>query len=468
LAACCLVCTAAAAQAQLPAIHVNGSEPSVFEGNPGGPAVTLNFTVALSSVSTQDVTALFSTFAFGQSGEAVSGTNCASANSVNGSDFIGVVNRLVTIPANANPPSVTVPVTVCRDTQVEFHQNFASQTREDIGVILTNAVNALCNGAECLSAGHIFDDDGLPSASVNNATVREPFSGTGNTSAVFTVTLSHPHPGFEVRIGWATQNGTASALPFGCGLAGIGFAGFPDYLSGGGTLVFPPNDMSETLHVSVCADHAIEPTETYRVVLTSQLNVLVVPIAGTGSILDSTLQILGTFTLDPEDSVLQAEESLTYRFQWTLTTGVWRDLHSLELRFRQRGTGNVPLWIRWVESTNTFQLCEGRAHDSEDDNDDDDADRRWTDREPHSGNTRCGTPVVAGSAQVLRAPLASLDMAGTRAIGSGPTGASVVLELPVTFKRGAAHRTYDVEVAAESDAGFRDDFIPGGVLVVRR
>ena len=59
--------------------------------------------------------------------------------------------------------------------------------------------------------------------------------------------------------------------------------------------------------------------------------------------------------------------------------------------------------------------------------------------------------------------------------GSGPAETVVLAALPgakaplpVSFERGTAHHTYDVEVAAESDAGVRDDFVPAGVLVVRR
>ena len=76
-------------------------------------------------------------------------------------------------------------------------------------------------------------------------------------------------------------------------------------------------------------------------------------------------------------------------------------------------------------------------------------------------------PVVAGSPQVSTAPLASLDMVGTKATGRGPTGPSVTLNLLVSFKRGAAKGTYDVEVASETDAGLRDDFAPGGLTIKR-
>lgn len=133
MAACALVFSAELTYAQLPSIRVNGplsaqpAEPSVFEGSLGGAISTLNFTVELSAVPTQDVSVHFSTFTLNSpGGNAVSGASCANANTVNGTDFIGIVNKAVLIPANTDPPSVTVPVTVCPDNQIEFHQNFAS------------------------------------------------------------------------------------------------------------------------------------------------------------------------------------------------------------------------------------------------------------------------------------------------------------------------------------------------------
>src|SRR5438445_11821791 len=71
---------AGAAQAELPTISFNQVEPFVFEGNPGGPPVTINFRVQLSAVSSQTVTALFSTGEFGGVTRAVSGNSCATAN----------------------------------------------------------------------------------------------------------------------------------------------------------------------------------------------------------------------------------------------------------------------------------------------------------------------------------------------------------------------------------------------------
>jgi hypothetical protein len=450
MAAYGLLFVAGAAQAQ-PTIRFGAIEPFVFEGNPGGPPVTLNFKVELSAVSSQPVTALFSTGEFGGVTRSVSGPNCSTANQPGGVDFIRVVNQLVTIPANADPPEVIVPVTVCPDTLPEVHtdQFGVPHTAEALIAILTEAQNAfLCQGTGCLTRAQIGDDDAAPSASANGVTLREPLSGS--RTMTFTVTLSHPHPGFEARVNWATRNGTAVARPGACNIQVIGGGGPPDYFSGSGTLVFAPNDMSENLSVTICSDSITEPTENFFIDLTGGVNVGSVS-GGVGSILDFQLLFTGDPTLAPDSATVDAGEWLPYRFGWTVTSGVWRDLKSLDLRFRDPDTGKIPLWIRWLERGNTFQVCEVPGHS------DDSGDAR---------DVKCGEAVVAGSPQVLRTPLASLDLAGTKTTGSGPTGPSVVLDLLVNFKNGAAKGTYDVEVASETDAGLGDDFIPAGVLTI--
>ena len=438
-----LLSIAEVANAQLPSVRISGAEPAVFEGDPTTAAQTLNFTVQLSSATNQDVTVSFSTFTF--AGNAVGGSSCATANQVGGTDFISVTNQLVTIPANTT--SVTTSVTVCRDDQVEFHPTFANQTREDIGVMLTNPVNAVCNGAECLNVGHIFDDDGTPFASINSVTAREPISGS--RLATFTVTISHPHPGFEVRVAYATRNGTARAVAGACGT--VSTAGSPDYLSRSGTLVFASGETTKTIDVPVCFDRLEEGAETFFVDLTPVLNATAVG-SGTGTILNAIQpSLLGTFTLDPEGATVAAGEWTGYRFTWAVSEGVWRDLRAMELRVRQRDTGNVVLWIRWEESSNTFQLCEGPGVEN-----------------AAPASVTCGPPAVAGTQTILTSRHASIDLSGTTVIGSGPTGPSVTLQLLVSFDGGAANRTYDVEVTAEGDNGIRDDFVIAGVLEVTR
>jgi hypothetical protein len=339
--------TAGIAHAQLPSIRVSGPEAAIFEGNPGTPPVTLDFTVQLSSVSAQEVTVLFSTFTFANN--AVSGASCATANQPGGTDFIGIINRIVTIPANANPPAVTVSVTTCRDTQVEPPGSFVGG-REEMGVILTVPVNAVCNGSECLNVGNIVDDDGAPFASIGNATVREPL--TGSRMATFTVSLAHPHPGFEVRVGFSARNGTARAVSGSCG------SGLTDFLARSGTLIFPPNVVTATVEVPVCADATDgESTETFFVDLTGQLNAFVSSFPGRGSILEAFTFTPGIFSLDSQGIDGVTDEWIPYRFGSTLSI-LATALARLDLSgTRAGGSGKGP-----QSSRASIDEIEGRAY----------------------------------------------------------------------------------------------------------
>ena len=92
---------------------ISMSNVQVLEGNAG--TTSANFTVALSATSPQPATARFSTINLLDS--ATAANSCATA----GADLISV-NQVVTIPANTNPPSITVPVSVCGDTTDEQNE----------------------------------------------------------------------------------------------------------------------------------------------------------------------------------------------------------------------------------------------------------------------------------------------------------------------------------------------------------
>lgn len=433
--ACALTLAARDARAQLPSIDISNSQPTVFEGNPGGPPVAAVFTVKLSAPSARDVSFIFATFTFSNSiTGAISAASCATANKVGGADFIGIANKLVTIPANTD--SVDIPVTICQDTVVE-HQT------ETFGVSISDVVNAFCD-ASCLSQGHIFDDDSPPFASIGNATARETFGGT--TPMTFTVSLSHPHPGFDVKVNYATRPGTALS---GFGVCG---SGNPDYFSTSGQLDFPPNVMTNTFVVQICGDTIQEPTETFSAVITGGTNISDTA-NGVGTIINLLVPTFGTFDVTPVGADARAGEWVTYQFAWTVSAGVWRDLDTLEWRVRQRDTANVPLWIKWTEHTNTFQVCDGPGQDP--------------DAETPAQVT-CSEPVAAGTPAILAGRHGSLDVGASTVTGSGPTGQSVMLQLLVRFDNGAANKAYDVEVAALSDSGIRDGFMPGASLVIHR
>ena len=152
---------------------------SVTEGN-GVTTTTATFTVSLSQVSQLNTTVLVST----ADGSAMTAD----------SDYVALVNQLVTIPAGS--PSTTFGVTVNGDNVYEPNETFT--------VSLSNAVNAAIVGSPV--TGTIINDEAPRTLSIANTTPgAEP--GTAN---VFTVTLSG-QTASPVTVAFATANGTATA-----------------------------------------------------------------------------------------------------------------------------------------------------------------------------------------------------------------------------------------------------------------
>jgi CSLREA domain-containing protein len=131
---------------------------------------------------------------------------------------------------------------------------------------------------------------------------------------------------------------------------------------------------------------------------------------------------LGTFSLTGLGPSLAVGQTATALFGWTLPAPrPWRDLATLELRFRD--LDGVAWGVRWTEVGDTFTVTDTRGP-----------------------------------------PLFSLN--GPRAQGSGPTGQSVTLTLPLQALEAAAGRTFTIEVRATDDAGAVQGFEPAGTLVV--
>lgn len=148
----------------------------------------------------------------------------------------------------------------------------------------------------------------------------------------------------------------------------------------------------------------------------------------------------GTFTVTPGSQQIRAGESVTLRFTWKVPPPrVWRDLDRLQLRLID--DQGAAIWLRWREADDRVVLVD-----------------LATEQE--------GASSLGGTTGQLAGPAATLDLAGTRARGSGPTGQQVDLELPLTFLAAADARTFRIEVAASDDAGQGDDFEAAGTVRV--
>ncbi len=218
----------------LPAFSV--ADASMVEGNAG--TRTLNFTVSLSAPSGKTVTVQYAT---------------ADGTATAGSDY---VSKSGTLTFLAGSTSQGVSVTVNGDTAAELN--------ETVRLTISNPANATLGDSE--ANGKILDDDLL---SISDAFVAEGDSGT--QEAVFTIALAMPLAQ-EVRLNYATANGTASAGS--------------DYVYTSGTVVFAPGETVRSIAVSVIGDLRDEADETLSLNLSSPVNIQLVDTQAIATIID--------------------------------------------------------------------------------------------------------------------------------------------------------------------------------------
>jgi hypothetical protein len=148
----------------------------------------------------------------------------------------------------------------------------------------------------------------------------------------------------------------------------------------------------------------------------------------------------GLFKLSPAVETVAPLDLLSYAFSWTVPDPFnWHHLRDLQLRIRDEN--NLILWLRFNEADRTFSLF-------------------------NQATGRFGGAATAGSNQRLQTPYATLNLAQTSVLASGPTSPTVTLNLGLSFKPSAAGRTYFVEVAASDDDGNTDAFIQAGTLTI--
>jgi len=136
----------------------------------------------------------------------------------------------------------------------------------------------------------------------------------------------------------------------------------------------------------------------------------------------------GLFELTPSESTASVNDVVTFAFTWTVPAPEnWHDLTSLDLRLiDQVGVG---LTVHWVEASNSFSL----------------------------GASSRATDLTGQAATLLGTAVGK---------GSGPTGPSVTLTIPIRLNLEADGRTFRIEVAAADDAGTTQDFQQAGTLTV--
>jgi hypothetical protein len=250
------------------------------------------------------------------------------------------------------------------------------------------------------------------SLSVSDASASEGDAISGAGTLLFTVILSARTTQLVTFRYW-TEDVTARAGA--------------DYVRTVGTASIPPGAISTTIPIRAVDDGTCELQDSMHLNIDVPDHAAIADGQGVGTIRDDdclTLMI-GTFVLSPEDAVVTAGDALTYALSWTVPTGSWRNLDSLELRI---GEGGSVAWVRFDETTRTFAVVD-----------------------PSSG--RAGPAFAGGGPGVLPSGGAHVRLADTSFVTAGPDSPEVTLLLTLSFDEAAVGGTYPVEVQATSDDG---------------
>ena len=246
----------------LPSLSV--ADRSAAEGNTGTSA--MNFTVLLSKAAANTVSVGYTT----------------SNDTATAGDFTPTVGTLSFAPGET---SKIVSVAISGDAMYELNEQFTLN--------LSNATNATI--ADAAAIGIITNDDINPSpatppkVSIADLAVTE---GNGEHSHfMFTATLDKASA-TTVSVGYATSNGTATA--------GV------DYTAESGTITFAPGVTTQTVHVGVIGDTAVEPNETFTVTLSAPSGVTIAKATAVGTITND--DVAGTIppTITPGLSISDA------------------------------------------------------------------------------------------------------------------------------------------------------------------
>jgi CSLREA domain-containing protein len=150
----------------------------------------------------------------------------------------------------------------------------------------------------------------------------------------------------------------------------------------------------------------------------------------------------GAPRVSPANATTAPEQELALTYTWTLPSPrPWRQLSDLELRLRDADSGEIPFLVRWDQTPNTFSVL-------------------------NSDSGKFGPASIPGDKTTLANHGVRVDMANAQVVGSGPTGQSVTLTIPLTLNAQFAGHTFIVETAATDDSGQQAGFAPTGTLQV--
>src|SRR5207249_10953647 len=163
--------------------------------------------------------------------------------------------------------------------------------------------------------------DAEPRLSVSDAQVTEG-SGFRPGTLVFTVSLSAVSSQ-DVSFRFWTEDVSAR--------------NGADYHGTFGTRTIPAGGTSTTITVALFGDSTFEQNDTMHLNIDTPLNATIADGQGVGTILNDDPRIggtlsPGTFDLTPANAAVAVGEHLTYRLTWTVPSGSWHELQSVDLR----------------------------------------------------------------------------------------------------------------------------------------
>ena len=177
-------------------------------------------------------------------------------------DYTLSVNRELTIAAGETTSTGEVTVTAV--------DNDRSEGSKEVTVSGTAENPQGVTAPEAVTLAIVDDEAPPPEVSIGDTSVEEGDAGE-STTLEFPVTLD-PAAAVEVRVDWATEDGTASAGT--------------DYTAANGTLTFNAGETEKTVTVTVAGDDVDEADETFTVTLSGASGATLGRATATGTIRD--------------------------------------------------------------------------------------------------------------------------------------------------------------------------------------
>ncbi|HJQ99463.1 MAG TPA: hypothetical protein VJ826_14205 [Candidatus Polarisedimenticolaceae bacterium] len=217
-----------------------------------------------------------------------------------------------------------------------------------------------------------------------------------------------------------------------------------DFTTTAFSLSFPSGALAAQAEIPICGDTRREANEFFFLKMTGATNASLgcgthCSLFGTATIVDNDL-VTGSLSLEPAEATLGAHDRLPLTITWTVPDPLsWHVLDDLDIRIRDGA--DTAIAVHWEEAGNTLSLV-------------------------NDVTGRLGKAFAPGSPNRLETDEATLYLRDAAVQGSGPTGPSVTLTLPLSFKPRASGHTFVVEVAASDDLGHHDDFVEAGTVTV--